>query len=191
MYSDQPVRADSIPYVSRYWHAYGFAGFGDYVGTARDLLKFEQALDKGKLSSRTVMEESLKPFKMKKGEDHPLLYGLGWMRGKNASLGAIVYHGGGSVGLSCVIESQDPPGQAERDPQEGIREPTVTGDLPEDDGSVSMTGPRPAALGLRISLVRAGPRLQRNKRVVRGEDGREETARPVEGDLLLEPARIR
>jgi hypothetical protein len=126
MYCDQPVRADSIPYVSRYWHAYGFAGFGDYVGTARDLLR-----------------------------------------------------------------ARIPQARPNAIPRKGIREPTVTGDLPEDDGSVSMTGPRPAALGLRISLVRAGPRLQRNKRVVRGEDGREETARPVEGDLLLEPARIR
>jgi CubicO group peptidase (beta-lactamase class C family) len=103
MYTDQPVRADTIPYVSRYWRAYGFAGFGDYAGTARDLLKFEQALDNGKLLSRPVMEESFKPFKMKKGEDHPLLYGLGWMREKDSSLGAIVYHGGNSIGLSCVL----------------------------------------------------------------------------------------
>ncbi len=102
-YSSEPIRADSMPYVSSYWHAYNFLGFGDYISTTHDLLKFDQALYDGRLLSEAVLKEAFTPVKLKDGNDNALSYGLGWASEKDESLGKIVYHGGGAIGLSCVL----------------------------------------------------------------------------------------
>jgi tetratricopeptide (TPR) repeat protein len=103
LYSDEPVRADLIPYVSSYWKAYRFAGFGEYASTTHDLLKFDQALADGRLLSEAVLKEAYAPRPLDGGAEHPFQCGLGWMREKDESLGTIVYHGGGAIGLSCVF----------------------------------------------------------------------------------------
>ncbi len=102
-YSAEPIRADAMPYVSSYWRAYEFAGFGDYVAPARDLLEFAQALDDGRLLSERVLAEAFTPVKLNDGDENHGRYGLGWATEKDASLGDIVVHGGNAIGLSCIL----------------------------------------------------------------------------------------
>jgi len=102
-YDDEPVRADRIAYVASYWRAYRFLGFGEYVSTTHDLLRFDRALADGRLVSQAVLKEAYSPRRLADGSEHPLGCGLGWMREKDDSLGTIVYHEGGAIGLSCVL----------------------------------------------------------------------------------------
>jgi CubicO group peptidase (beta-lactamase class C family) len=102
-YAEKPIRADTIPFVAAYWHAYNFSGFSDYISTTRDLLNFDQALYDGRLLSGSVMTEVFTPVKLNNGNDHPRSYGLGWAIEKDDRYGKIVYHGGNAIGLSCVL----------------------------------------------------------------------------------------
>lgn len=103
IYSDEPLRADRMPYVSSYWRAYDFQGFSDYAGTTHDLLKFDEALSGGRLLSERVFDEAFTPAGLEGGKEASSLYGLGWAIEKDDSLGKIVYHGGGAVGSSCAL----------------------------------------------------------------------------------------
>jgi tetratricopeptide (TPR) repeat protein len=102
-YSDTPIRATAIPYVVTYWHAYNFIGFGDYTSTTEDLLKYDEALYDGRLLGKAELQEAFTPVKLNDGKDNPGLYALGWEVEKDSSLGKVVYHGGNSIGLSCIL----------------------------------------------------------------------------------------
>lgn len=103
MYSDEPVRADSISYIANYWKAYQFSGFSSYVSTMRDLLKYDQALYNGTLVGETVLQKSFIPVKLNNGKVNAGNYGLGWTVSRNESLGKTVFHIGGAIGLSTVL----------------------------------------------------------------------------------------
>ena len=103
LYSAAPVRADSIAYLVDYWKSYHFSGFGEYVGTARDLLKYDRALAAGTLVSEKALSEAFAPVKLNNGKENAGNYGLGWTILKDDSLGKTVFHAGGSIGLSCVL----------------------------------------------------------------------------------------
>jgi tetratricopeptide (TPR) repeat protein len=103
VYADAPVRADSIKYISDYWKTYQFSGFGDFVSTTHDLLKYDEALYNGKLLGEKTLIEAFTPVKINNGKANSGNYGLGWTIALDDSLGKTVFHVGGSIGLSCII----------------------------------------------------------------------------------------
>ncbi len=103
LYSEVPVRANSIPYVVSYWRAYAFNGFGDYVSTTRDLLKFDQVYYGEGLLAKSIQDTAFTPVKLNDGSESPGRFGLGWEIEKDQPLGQIVYHSGAATGLSCVL----------------------------------------------------------------------------------------
>jgi CubicO group peptidase (beta-lactamase class C family) len=103
LYSDTLVKANTVPYIVSYWTAYDFNGFGDYISTIHDLLKYDQAYYNGSLLDSKKLEEVFTPVKLNNGLVNPLNIGLGWLVDKDTSLGKIVYHSGAATGLSCVL----------------------------------------------------------------------------------------
>jgi CubicO group peptidase (beta-lactamase class C family) len=103
IYADEPIRADSISFIANYWKAYQFSGFGDYVSTTHDLLKYDQALYNGTLVSEKVLNEAFMPVKLNNGKENVGNYGLGWTISLDNSFGKTVFHVGGAIGLSSVL----------------------------------------------------------------------------------------
>lgn len=103
IYADTPVRADSVKYISDYWKTYQFYGFGDFVSTTHDLLKYDEALYNGKLLGEKYLNEAFSPVKLNDGKINSGNYGLGWTITLDESLGKTVFHVGGSIGLSCIL----------------------------------------------------------------------------------------
>lgn len=100
-YDADPVRAASVPFIKAYWGTYAFAGFGDYVSTVADLLKYDQALYAGLLLKKETLEQTFTAAKLANGA--AAAFGWGWEIMKDTSLGKVVYHSGAATGLSCVI----------------------------------------------------------------------------------------
>jgi CubicO group peptidase (beta-lactamase class C family) len=81
-------------------------GAGNVFSTTRDLLKFHQALQRGKLLNKQSLSEMYSPTKLTTGEDYkpfartnyPSKDALGWFVADNESNGKIVYHPGGDIG---------------------------------------------------------------------------------------------
>jgi CubicO group peptidase (beta-lactamase class C family) len=103
LWSDVPLRANTVPYVVSYWHAYAFTGFGDYVSTTHDLLKLDQAYYGGSLLSKSIQDTAFTPIKLNDGSEDPEGFGMGWEMEKDQSQGKIVYHSGAATGLSCIL----------------------------------------------------------------------------------------
>jgi CubicO group peptidase (beta-lactamase class C family) len=103
LYSDSLVRANTVPYVISYWHAYNFNGFGDYVSTTHDLLKYDAAYYNGTFLNSKILNEALTPVKLNNGTNNPGNFGLGWEIEQDTSLGKLVYHSGAATGLSCIL----------------------------------------------------------------------------------------
>lgn len=102
-YSDSLVRASYVPYIVSYWSAYNFSGFGDYVSTVDDLLKYDEALYNNKLLNTSIEEQAFTPVNLNDGKPNARNFGLGWQVWTDSSLGKVVYHSGNATGLSCVI----------------------------------------------------------------------------------------
>lgn len=102
-YSEVPLRANSIPYIVSYWHAYAFTGFGDYVSTTHDLLRFDQTYYGEALLAKSIQDTAFTPVKLNDGSEISDRFGLGWEIEKDQPLGKIVYHGGAATGLSCIL----------------------------------------------------------------------------------------
>lgn len=102
-YDKDPVKAASVPFIKAYWGTYAFAGFGDYISTVSDMLKYDQALYSGLLLKEETLRKAFIPVKLNDGTDNPPLFGWGWEMTKDTSLGKIVYHSGAATGLSCAI----------------------------------------------------------------------------------------
>jgi CubicO group peptidase (beta-lactamase class C family) len=103
LYSDVPLRANSIPYIVSYWRAYAFNGFGDYVSTTHDLLKLDEAYYGDALLAKSIQDAAFTPVKLNDGSESSDRFGLGWKIEKDQPLGKIVYHSGAATGLSCVL----------------------------------------------------------------------------------------
>lgn len=103
LYSDSLVKANTVPYIVSYWSAYNFSGFGDYVSTTRDLLKYDQAYYNGRLLNRQILNEVFAPVKLNNANNNPGNFGLGWEIEYDTTLGKVVYHSGAATGLSCVL----------------------------------------------------------------------------------------
>jgi len=102
-YSDSMVKANEVPYIINYWSAYNFTGFGDYISTIHDLLKYDEAYYNGSLLSEQVLNEAFTLVKLNNGNNNPGNFGLGWEIEQDTTLGKTVYHSGAATGLSCVL----------------------------------------------------------------------------------------
>ncbi|MET7257083.1 serine hydrolase domain-containing protein [Dyadobacter fermentans] len=103
LYDETPAKCNTIPYVQSYWKTFALWGFGDYVSTVGDLLKYDEALYSDQLLKPETLHEAFEPVTLTNGKLHPDLFGLGWEIEKDTILGKTIYHSGAAVGLSCVI----------------------------------------------------------------------------------------
>lgn len=103
LYRTVPIRANTVPFIVGYWHSYAFKGFGDYVSTTDDLLRFDKALYQGTILNKDMQELAFSPVFPKSNRPGTDPFGLGWQIEADASLGKIVYHGGEATGLSCIL----------------------------------------------------------------------------------------
>jgi len=103
VYSDRFVKADTVSFISQYWHRYNFKGFGEIITTLRDLLKYDQALYNGTLLSEATLQKAYAPVRLNNGADNPVGYGLGWKIEKNNAFGQIVRGSGGMIGLRASL----------------------------------------------------------------------------------------
>jgi CubicO group peptidase (beta-lactamase class C family) len=103
LYSDAFEKTDTIAFISKYWHNYNFNGFGELLSTTEDLLKYDQALDNGTLLNEKTLSRAFKQVRLNSGADNPVGNGLGWQIERDSTWGRVVLHGGGAVGLSCVL----------------------------------------------------------------------------------------
>ncbi len=83
---------------------------GDKISsTARDLLKFHNALQNEKILNQKFLETMYTSFELKGNKDYtinrdsnnPAMSALSWRIGKNHSFGKVVYHSGGIPGGRC------------------------------------------------------------------------------------------
>lgn len=103
LYSAAAVSVATIPYVVAYWRAYRFEGFGDYVSTVHDLLRYHQALESGRLVDTTLLRRAYAPVPLVNGRDNPGRFGLGWEVKTDSAGGLVVSHSGAATGLSIAF----------------------------------------------------------------------------------------
>ncbi|MBC7851509.1 MAG: beta-lactamase family protein [Chitinophagaceae bacterium] len=103
MYSDSLVKANTVPYIRSYWGAYNFNGFGDFISTTHDLLKFSEEYANGGLLNNAIMNEAFTPVKLNNGNNNPGNFGFGWEIDKDSLFGKVVYHSGAATGFSAVL----------------------------------------------------------------------------------------
>jgi CubicO group peptidase (beta-lactamase class C family) len=101
-----PVNVDTLEGARRaYATKRNLYGAGNVCSTARDLLKFHHALQRGKILNKQSLSEMYSPIKLTGGADYkPFVRtnylskdALGWFVADEAS-GKIVYHPGGDIG---------------------------------------------------------------------------------------------
>lgn len=102
-YSDKLVKADTVAYFLKYWHAYKISGEGEIISTTPDLLKYDQALYTGQLVSAKSLKQAYTPFKLANGHYNSYYFGLGWMIYPDSTSGKMVRYSGGAVGVKSHI----------------------------------------------------------------------------------------
>jgi CubicO group peptidase (beta-lactamase class C family) len=110
-YGTRLVRVTDDPGLHK-WTAnfIGLSGAGNVVGTAGDLLKFDQALYAGTLLQRQSLEEMFTPIRLNDGTVpwqragiDEAAYGLGWYIFRNQDGGKVVFHSGGVPGMNTFL----------------------------------------------------------------------------------------
>lgn len=102
-YDDRPTRSNTVPYIRNYWKTFALTGFGDYISTVDDILRYDKALYENRLLKAETLQETFRPIRLTNGKLHPDLFGLGWEAEADSSLGQVVYHSGAAISLSCVM----------------------------------------------------------------------------------------
>ncbi len=106
------INANKLGFMKRYKSTYdNTTGSGKIHSTARDLLKYHKALQKGKLLKKQSLQKMYEPVKLTTGKDYkvspvpnyPSEYGLGWEVAIDDSEGKIVYHPGGEPGTRTYL----------------------------------------------------------------------------------------
>ncbi len=80
----------------------GFYGDGSVYSTAKDMLKWFQALMKGDILTQEGKKKLFQPTRLNNGKlavDYGYNYGLGWYIGENKKLGKFYFHAGGQAGF--------------------------------------------------------------------------------------------
>lgn len=98
---DSYVRADSFPSSDYTIWLGNRKGPGRISSTARDLLKWDQALYTEKLVKQSTLAEAFKPMTLKNGTISN--YGFGWIPVTNDPSGLIVWHNGDNPGYKTEI----------------------------------------------------------------------------------------
>jgi len=80
----------------------GMVGDGGIYSSARDLLKWDQALYGEKLVSQATLRQAFTSGKLNSGEETG--YGFGWLVRQSKASGLVVSHGGSWVGFRTAIE---------------------------------------------------------------------------------------
>jgi CubicO group peptidase (beta-lactamase class C family) len=101
-YSTKMERADTLAEFNIMFR-FAFQGHGEMISTARDLLKYDQALYNGTLLSSVTLEEAFTPVTLNNGQDNVQRYGLGWIISEDTSMGKIVKHDGGIPGGRLML----------------------------------------------------------------------------------------
>ena len=86
-------------------------GAGNVYSTTKDLLRFHEALQRGRILKKKTLAEMYAPAKLSTGENYnsfqrtnyPSKDGLGWFVADNESNGKIVYHPGGDIGYTSYF----------------------------------------------------------------------------------------
>lgn len=111
LYSSRLVPVTDAPSLRKWTQNYiGLSGAGNVVGTATDLLRFDQALYDGKLVSQGSLDMMFTPIHlndgstpwMKSGIDEAA-YGMGWYIFRNQDNGKVVFHSGGVPGMNTFL----------------------------------------------------------------------------------------
>ena len=106
-----PVNVDTLEGARRsYATRRNLYGAGNVYTTARDLLKFHQALQRGKLLGKRSLSEMSAPTTLPNGADYrpfartnlPAKDALGWFVSDDPA-GRILYHPGGDVGFAAYL----------------------------------------------------------------------------------------
>lgn len=95
-------KADTAAEFRRLYN-FNFKGHGDMITTARDLLKYDEALYNGKLLNEATLKEAFTPVKLSNGKDNAQRYGLGWGTRYDSAFGESVLHTGGIPGLRAIL----------------------------------------------------------------------------------------
>ncbi|SFD86273.1 CubicO group peptidase, beta-lactamase class C family [Chitinophaga sp. CF118] len=102
-YSESVIKASQVPFIVNYWSSYNFSGFGDYVSTITDLLKYDKAYYNGCLLNQEIINKAFEPVKLNDGKNNAANFGWGWQIDKDSSFGKVVYHNGNATGHSCIL----------------------------------------------------------------------------------------
>jgi CubicO group peptidase (beta-lactamase class C family) len=97
----QYIRADSFPSSDYAIWLGNRKGPGRISSTAKDLLKWDQALYTHKLIKQTTLQEAFTPVKLNDGTTAE--YGFGWMLPPDGSMGKVVMHTGDNPGYKTQI----------------------------------------------------------------------------------------
>lgn len=89
--------------TSRGIYRFNLSGHGDIISNTHDLLRYDQALYKGKLLKTATLKEAFTPVKLKNGTYGNQRYGLGWVIPPDTLLGKIVRHDGGLPGGRTIL----------------------------------------------------------------------------------------
>lgn len=95
------IRADSFPSSDYTIWLGNRKGPGRISSRASDLLKWDQALNTGKLIKQTTLQEAFTPVKLNDGTKAD--YGFGWMLPPHSSMGKVVMHTGDNPGYKTQI----------------------------------------------------------------------------------------
>lgn len=106
LYSFKLQNVDSMKqYRWRLYNASGFAGQGNIITTAGDMMRFDNALYSGKILKSSSLDEAFAPTKLNNGKNcnadigiGKASYGLGWFIQDDTTMGKIVWHTGGQPG---------------------------------------------------------------------------------------------
>jgi CubicO group peptidase (beta-lactamase class C family) len=106
--STSAVNVESMPGARRaYATKKNLYGPGNVYSTAKDLLKYHEALQAGKILRRQTLLEMYTPIRLSSGEDYSTFSrtnylsknALGWFVANDNSAGTVVYHPGGDIGF--------------------------------------------------------------------------------------------
>lgn len=111
LFAETPIPADSIAKLQWRTHSLsGFEGQGNIQTTTTDLLKFDEALESGRLLHAISLQEAYTPSKLNNGQLAEsgmslgkAYYGLGWFILADSSHGKIAWHGGGQPGAVAIF----------------------------------------------------------------------------------------
>lgn len=101
MYNGSKENVSVLKPNKEYWRRFNFKGFGEFVMTAEDLFRFNNALTEGKLLNPVLLKKAQTAVRLNDGT--LLNIGLGWQIEQAPVLGEIIGHSGGITGLSTGL----------------------------------------------------------------------------------------